>query len=122
MRPPTVWLVTEMGSQSEADGIVPVACLVISDIWLRLCVGFGTKKLLRAGLVTRVVIGDEPPLVVGMPFDAGLLMKLVLEDEAPVDYSENVQVFHNHNMMKYPDPQEMSHMHPHHRNPIATYG
>ena len=27
--PPTVWLVTEVGSQTEADGVVTVACLDI---------------------------------------------------------------------------------------------
>ena len=54
------------------------------------------------------MIGDEPPLVVGMPFDAGLLTELVLEGEPQLiwlgSYSENVRVFHNDNMLKYPDP------------------
>ena len=43
VRPSTVWLVTEVGSQGEADGVLTVACLVISDTWLRLCVRVGTK-------------------------------------------------------------------------------
>ena len=43
------------------------------------------RKLLLTGLVTRVVIGDEPPLAVDMPFGTGLPMELVLEDEPPAD-------------------------------------